>query len=341
MSMDEWNVVSRKKGAGRRLAAPYLNSSWLQHNARDRGSGNKLGAGDFANAVYEDLGIVDNEEEEEKLLGRVRRAITKVEQSTFFEKFLKQTRELQVVETLLLSAVDGAAPAARIPGNDAKLGVGVAVEGDAAGEGGGDGDGDAEQGGDVDRKVERKPEKEDKGEKKGGGGGPKIEMVLYGVGSIYTAEIARCQLALALLMQRNFRSIGQLLVYDPIMTPIECRVMRSLGCVTLETNENGSRAINGPTLFFMPHNEVDLYDRVVQTCVEPYKLKQIVILGNSFRTYSDRWTMYPLPDGDIPSYLLKVQEFVEEIPVADDFYPSAFSDTSWHFFSNVEARQLH
>ncbi|KAG6550114.1 hypothetical protein Mapa_008070 [Marchantia paleacea] len=140
--MDEWNVVSRKKGAGRRLAAPYLNLSWSQHNAREWVSGNKLAAGDFANAVYEDLGIVDNEEEEEKLLGRVRRAITKVEQSTFFDKFLKQTRELQVVETLLLSADEEAAPAARIPGNDAKLGVG----------GEGDGEGDGEQGGDVERR---------------------------------------------------------------------------------------------------------------------------------------------------------------------------------------------
>ncbi|KAL2609193.1 hypothetical protein R1flu_027766 [Riccia fluitans] len=287
--MEEWNVVSRKRGAGRRLAAPYLNSSSARNCRASVSTVAAAGAvEDFDTAMLDDLGIVDNEEEQEKLLARVRRAIVKVEQSSFYNKFMKQMHELQVMEKLVRAGNRGALKKSALS-DEFRV-------------------------------------------------GGEVEMILYGVGSIYTAEIARCQLALALLIKQKFSSIGQLLVYDPIMAPIECRVMRTLGCVPLETNDSGRRAINGPTLFYMPHNEVELYDSVLRTSLNPFTLNQIVIIGNSFRTYSERWTTYPLPDGEIPSYLLKVQEFVEEIPIDDDFSPSAFNDTSWHLFFDLEGQ---
>ncbi|KAL3699521.1 hypothetical protein R1sor_017543 [Riccia sorocarpa] len=313
--MEEWKVVSRKRNAGRRLAAPYLNSP---SNRNSRAAETAVAADDagavedFTKAILDDLGIVDNEEEEEKLVGRMRRAIVKVEESSFYQKFVKQMHELQVMEKLVRAGNGGQGPST-IQGksDDGKSGFG-------------------EEGKVESREVEgesvRKYEE--------------VEMILYGVGSIYTAEIARCQLALALLIKQKFSSIGQLLVYDPIMTAIECRVMRTLGCVPLETNDNGRRAINGPTLFYMPHNEVELYDSVLQTSLNPFRLNQIAIIGNSFRMYSERWTSYPLPDGEIPTCLLKLQEFVEEIPIADDFSPSAFNDTSWHLFFALEDRLL-
>ena len=88
----------------------------------------------------------------------------------------------------------------------------------------------------------------------------KMLMVIYGIGSIESFERPRLQLSLALLMKKKFSWIGDLEVFDPIISSAESNVFSALGCSVLSFNEEGRRQVSKPTLFFMPHCEAELYN---------------------------------------------------------------------------------
>jgi hypothetical protein len=45
------------------------------------------------------------------------------------------------------------------------------------------------------------------------------------------------------------------------------------------------------TLFFMPHCEVDLTENLLATNIASKTLQIVVIIGNSFAKYQERWSM--------------------------------------------------
>lgn len=91
-----------------------------------------------------------------------------------------------------------------------------------------------------------------------------MPMVIYGIGSIESYETPRFQLSLAILMKRKFNWIGDVEVFDPILSATESRVLESLGCSVLSVNEQGRRRATKPTLFYMPHCEAELYNNLLQ-----------------------------------------------------------------------------
>ncbi|KAL2542497.1 Protein SENSITIVITY TO RED LIGHT REDUCED 1 [Abeliophyllum distichum] len=69
----------------------------------------------------------------------------------------------------------------------------------------------------------------------------KMLMVIYGIGSIESFEPPRLQLSLAILIKRKFDWIGEIQVFDPIISLMESKVLTSLGCSVLSINEQGRR----------------------------------------------------------------------------------------------------
>ncbi|KAM7491167.1 hypothetical protein LguiA_034088 [Lonicera macranthoides] len=161
-----------------------------------------------------------------------------------------------------------------------------------------------------------------------------MQMVIYGIGSIESFEPPRWQLSLAILMKRKFDWIGNIDVFDPIISLTESRVIESLGCSVLSVNEHGKRKALSPTLFFMPHCEVELYENLLEANWRGDMLNQIVLFGNSFETYAQELSVFnKLSVGGSRKHIMAIRRFVKEFEVnivSDDYY-RAFNGSSFHF----------
>ncbi|KAG6404868.1 hypothetical protein SASPL_132445 [Salvia splendens] len=150
----------------------------------------------------------------------------------------------------------------------------------------------------------------------------KMQMVVYGIGSIESFGPPRLQLCLAILLQRSFDWIGGIELFDPIISLTESKVLTSLGCTVLSINEQGRRRAVKPTLFFMPHCEAELYDNLLEANWEVGRLNQLVIFGNSFEAYEQHASVCK----SSRKHVLAVQSFTEELGV------DTFSDDSFRAF---------
>lgn len=163
----------------------------------------------------------------------------------------------------------------------------------------------------------------------------KMQMVIYGIGSIESYEPPRLQLSLAILMKRMFSWIGEVEVFDPVISLAESRVLAALGCSVLTVNEQGRRQALRPMMFFMPHCEAELYDNLLEANWRPDLLNNITLFGNSFEAYEQHLSVCKnVSLADSRKHILAIRQFVKELAVdssSDDFF-RAFHGSSWHFF---------
>ncbi|KAJ8756072.1 hypothetical protein K2173_024619 [Erythroxylum novogranatense] len=163
----------------------------------------------------------------------------------------------------------------------------------------------------------------------------KMETVIYGIGSIELYETPRLQLSLAILMKRKFSWIGDIEVFDPILSVTETDVLKALGCSVMSINEQGRRLATKPTLFYMPHCEAELYNNLLQANWGAEHLNHFVLFGNSFEVYQQYLEFRKSTIVDSTNYISVARKFTDEyaIRTASDEYFAAFHDSSWHFFS--------
>lgn len=171
------------------------------------------------------------------------------------------------------------------------------------------------------------------------GSEPKMPMVIYGIGSIETYEPPRMQLSLAILMKKKFDWVGEIEVFDPVLSAIESKVLETLGCSVLSINEQGRREAADPVLFFMPHCEATLYNNLLETNWKVDRLTKIALFGNSFESY-ERYIAI-IKDTKFSNrikHMLAARSFADEFKVEDveERYLYAFHESSWHFFSLEE-----
>ncbi|XP_015575817.2 protein SENSITIVITY TO RED LIGHT REDUCED 1 [Ricinus communis] len=163
----------------------------------------------------------------------------------------------------------------------------------------------------------------------------KMQMVIYGIGSIESYETPRIQLSVAILMKKEFSWIGDIEVFDPVLSATESRVLEALGCSVLSVNEHGRRCVTRPTLFYMPHCEAELYNNLLQANWRVELLNRIALFGNSFEVYQYLSEFRNSTIVDSSRHIVAVREFTHEyvIKTVSDDYFAAFHDSSWHFFS--------
>lgn len=162
---------------------------------------------------------------------------------------------------------------------------------------------------------------------------PRLQMVVYGIGSIESYEPPRLQLSLALSIKRKFNWIGGIEVFDPVLSATESRVLESLGCSILKINEHGRRRAEKPTLFFMPHCEAELYDNLIELNWKERSLDRIALFGNSFEMYALNSEFKGSLVLRCAKHVVAVSKFADEfkITAVSDLFAS-FHDSSWHFF---------
>ncbi|KAK4708238.1 hypothetical protein R3W88_029163 [Solanum pinnatisectum] len=181
----------------------------------------------------------------------------------------------------------------------------------------------------------------------------KMQMVIYGIGSIESYEPPRLQLSLAILMKRMFSWIGEVEVFDPVISLAESRVLTALGCSVLTVNEQGRRQALKPTMFFMPHCDAELYENLLEENWRHDLLSNMTLFGNSFEAYEQHVSECKiLRLADSRKHILAIRQFVKELPIdsrkhivairqfvkersidpfSDDLF-RAFHGSSWHFF---------
>ncbi|KAG8379254.1 hypothetical protein BUALT_Bualt07G0069500 [Buddleja alternifolia] len=172
----------------------------------------------------------------------------------------------------------------------------------------------------------------------------KMKLVIYGIGSIESFEPPRLQLSLAILMKRKFDWIGEIEVFDPIISLVESNVLTPLGCSVLSLNEQGRRKVLEPTLFFMPHCEAELYDNLLEANWRIDQVNRLIVFGNSFSEYEQHVSVVKSSAVENSrKHILAVRRFTEEFGVStfsDDSF-RAFHGSSWHFFNPVDGVGLH
>ncbi|RVW26709.1 Protein sensitivity to red light reduced 1 [Vitis vinifera] len=109
----------------------------------------------------------------------------------------------------------------------------------------------------------------------------KMQMVVYGIGSIESYEPPQLQLSLAILLKRKFSWIGDIEVLDPILSVTELVCWKPWVVLFYQLMSKGRQQASKPTPFFMPHCEAELYDNLFQANWRTERLNNIVLFGTS------------------------------------------------------------
>ncbi|GIL91359.1 hypothetical protein Vretimale_17714 [Volvox reticuliferus] len=142
-------------------------------------------------------------------------------------------------------------------------------------------------------------------------------LVVYGLGSPHLSRVSRYQLALVLLLRDQILSglTSPVHLYDPAFDDVDRLALEQLGLQVVDVDEGAARRVVEPTFFYMPHCEAELYDALLRanwgggvgcfsdpaaaatgssSCSHSRSsggLPLLVVLGNSFRQYLERWRM--------------------------------------------------
>ncbi|CAM8961999.1 unnamed protein product [Rhodiola kirilowii] len=175
------------------------------------------------------------------------------------------------------------------------------------------------------------------------GSEPNMEMIIYGIGSIEAYENPRVQLSLALLMKEKFDWIGDVEVFDPVLSATETRVIKSFGLTVITLNEEGKRQALKPTFFFMPHCDLSLYNNLVLANWSPQMLNRVALFGNSFKAYEELAFVFKSQKTYLNGrHVLAAQKYIEEYEVktvTEDYF-RPFTGSSWHFFKCGSEEEL-
>jgi hypothetical protein len=171
------------------------------------------------------------------------------------------------------------------------------------------------------------------------------KLVIYGLGSleepVCAAAHIKCQLALATLLAAALPGLdAKPEAFDPVFTSLDRALLPLCGIDVIGHDEEGRRVALQPTFFWLPHCDSGLIDALLSANVETGTLHNVVILGNLFSTYVDRFNGYTrrMSGWGFPARLLElcVVGAVVEMPVSDQGFRliSAFNDMGLMTFRN-------
>ncbi|XP_060185532.1 protein SENSITIVITY TO RED LIGHT REDUCED 1-like [Lycium barbarum] len=162
-----------------------------------------------------------------------------------------------------------------------------------------------------------------------------VQVVIYGLGSLEYSFHSQFQLAVVLLLKRDFPNwIGNIEIYDPGMSPADIIVFKELGLEVLTIDENCKRRAQIPTIFYMPNLYYYLIGNLLGANWSSSCLNQIFLLTNSFR---DTLTNLPQCCRIVETRLRleRILDFTTEIGIKtsdNQMYHNLFSGFAWHFF---------
>ncbi|KAK4708244.1 hypothetical protein R3W88_029169 [Solanum pinnatisectum] len=168
-----------------------------------------------------------------------------------------------------------------------------------------------------------------------------VQVVIYALGSMEYSFHSQFQLAVVLLLKRDFSNwIGNIQVYDPLMSPADMLVFRKLDVEMLTIDENCKRQVQRPTMFYMPLPSYWLIGNLLGANWSSSCINQIFLLTNSFRNLLTNISSCN-QNGETSQRVERILPFTTEFDIKtshEEIYTNVFSRFSWHFFdvgSNV------
>ncbi|XP_008847246.2 SRR1-like protein [Nannospalax galili] len=168
-----------------------------------------------------------------------------------------------------------------------------------------------------------------------------VKCVCYGLGNFASCATARIQLAfLLLLLEKCHIPRSHCCVYDPLFSHVETTVLMALGVMVLKENEEGKHSVGiQPTVFYMPHCGMALYNNLLWSNWSTAALSRTVIIGNSFRSLEER-LLTRILQKSYP-YIAKILKGLKELALPQTpQYMDTFNDMSVHWFPVSKLERL-
>jgi len=160
------------------------------------------------------------------------------------------------------------------------------------------------------------------------------QVLCLGLGSPSTSVNARVQLAL-LLDVCDYLKVDRehVSVYDPVFTAEDASLFGELRIRLLTENKNGGYLIMRPTLCFMPHCDIDIYENLLQANWSKERLSNIVLVANRLSDYLDRNPIHKLKSR--APCLLRLAPILHYRPLPmPRSWPTAFNNTAVQFIGD-------
>ncbi|KAJ6630662.1 SRR1-domain-containing protein, partial [Mycena sp. CBHHK59/15] len=116
------------------------------------------------------------------------------------------------------------------------------------------------------------------------------EILCLGLGSPSTSPNSRAQLGF-LLEICEFLSIGtvNVSVYDPVFSEEDNALFEQLHIRILPENKDGRYPLEVPTILWMPHCDMDLYENLLRANWSREQLSRVILISNRLGDYVDRY----------------------------------------------------
>ncbi|KAF8738526.1 hypothetical protein AX14_011177 [Amanita brunnescens Koide BX004] len=157
-------------------------------------------------------------------------------------------------------------------------------------------------------------------------------VICLGLGSPSSSQNARVQLAFLLeicdhlLIERRRISI-----YDPIFSEEDLSLLHDLELTVLSTNENGLYPVNAPTIVYMPHCDMELYENLLSANWKPQiDALKLLFIANQLSDYIVNNPLQVLKDK--APYLVNIVPLLQHraLPVSKT-WPTAFNNIAVQF----------
>ncbi|KAF8061556.1 hypothetical protein FPV67DRAFT_284969 [Lyophyllum atratum] len=157
------------------------------------------------------------------------------------------------------------------------------------------------------------------------------EVLCLGLGSPTASANARVQLAFLLAICESLNiDRAKVFMYDPVFTAEDMSLFAELEVQLLTENKDAAYALDRPTLCFMPHCDLELYENLISANWSKERLPNVILVANRLADYIDSNPRHKL-ETRAPSVLnlapsLQCYPFPASRP-----WPTAFNNTAVQF----------
>ncbi|KAL5477105.1 hypothetical protein EMCRGX_G023850 [Ephydatia muelleri] len=163
------------------------------------------------------------------------------------------------------------------------------------------------------------------------------EVLCYGIGHVGMCQTAQHQVALLVAMIEEWKP-PHTWVFDPVLQPDETRALEAFGLEMIPKNEACRRTVDAKTLAYMPHCGRAMYNNLLWANWDKEKLHHLIIIGNTFSSYTTRLTAKQLQES---WYISAILPYCCEVPLPCSFpFPNVLNDTSIHIFPMQRLAQV-
>ncbi|KAH7924552.1 hypothetical protein BV22DRAFT_497717 [Leucogyrophana mollusca] len=154
------------------------------------------------------------------------------------------------------------------------------------------------------------------------------EVLCLGLGSPASSRDARAQLAFLIRQCASFDiAHATVSVYDPVFTDADQDLFQVFGMKMLADNKNAKHPLGRPTILYMPHCDIGLYENIIRENWTVEQLSGIVFIANRLAEYLENNPASKL-EREYPC-LMRLAPHLDSRPLpTSGAYPTAFNNVS-------------